>query len=381
MESLDHLLAVSEYMHLEPAEDMDCPQIVAPSKANKVYVSHATLPNGKRIRLLKTLLTSACERNCYYCPFRARRNYRRVTFPPEEFANLFMTFYRGGLVEGLFLSSGVFGGGLYTQDKLLDTAQLLRKKHEYKGYLHLKIMPGAERDQVEAAMLTADRVSVNLEAPNQQRLEQLTPSKHYLRELLTPLQWIEEIRKTQSPQRAWKGRWPSSVTQFVVGAVGESDLELLSTTEALYHQYHLKRAYFSPFRPIPDTPFEDQPAENPKRQYRLYQSSFLLRDYGYLLEEMPFNPQGNLPLEIDPKLAWAQTYLAHNPVEINLASREELLRVPGIGPKGVTAILQARRQVRMNDLSTLTKLGVQASRAAPFLLINGKKHVHQLGLW
>ncbi|MEW5986631.1 MAG: radical SAM protein, partial [Chloroflexota bacterium] len=325
-------------------------------------------------------LTSACERNCYYCPFRAGRNYRRATFQPDEMAQTFMDLYRAGRAEGLFLSSGIIKGGVTTQDKIIDTAAILREKHHFRGYLHLKIMPGAERDQVQRLMQLADRVSVNLEAPNTARLQRLAPRKQFVEELLQPLKWVEEIRRSQPPRQTWNGRWPSSVTQFVVGAVGESDLELLTTSAYLYNQLHLRRTYYSGFSPVLNTPLENQPAADPWREHRLYQSSFLLRDYGFDLEELPFTADGNLPLAVDPKVAWAQANLSHTPIEINRAGREQLLRIPGVGPKGVEAILAARRQGKLRDLHDLQALGVITVRAAPYILLDGRRLPYQLNL-
>lgn len=384
MDALFRLRLLSAQMSLEPAEEraaagtgfaspVACPEGVA--------IHAAALPNGQRIRLLKTLLTSACERDCYYCPFRAGRDFRRATFRPEEFARLFMQLYQRRLVDGLFLSSGIAGGSLRTQDKLIETAEILRFKLGFRGYIHLKIMPGAERAQVERCMQLADRVSVNLEAPNAQRLSALAPHKQFFEELLTPLRWVDEIRASQPPGLAWNGRWPSSVTQFVAGGSGESDLELLATTEFLYRHLHLRRAYFSAFRPIPDTPLEDRPPVPAWREHRLYQASFLLRDYGFILEELPFQADGNLPAEADPKLAWAQLHLAQQPLEINRASREELLRVPGIGPKSANVLLQARRQRRLRDLEDLRKLGIQVHRAAAYILLDGQRPPLQSSFW
>jgi len=199
-------------------------------KAHALGIRNAVMPGGRRAPLLKTMLTSVCERNCYYCPFRAGRDYRRATLQPDEIADLFMQMVRAGLVKGLFLSSGVVSGGVSTQDKLIDAADILRNRYGYRGYLHLKLMPGAEKDQVLRAMQLADRVSINLEAPNSERLARLAPAKVYLDELLQPLTWAEEIRRVHSPYQAHGGRWPSIVTQFVVGAAGESDAELLRTT-------------------------------------------------------------------------------------------------------------------------------------------------------
>jgi predicted DNA-binding helix-hairpin-helix protein len=369
-----HLL--TQQMHLEVAEDARCPQ-VSPRKKDEVYISKAMLPNGKHISLLKTLLTSVCERNCYYCPFRSDRDYRRATFQPEEFAKLFMYMNQIGKVDGIFLSSGVVGGGIRTQDHLLDTASIMRYKYNYRGYLHLKIMPGADRAQVEQAMLLADRVSINLEAPNTDRLKRLSPEKQFHEELLEPIRWINEIRQEKEPYKAWKGVWPSTVTQFVVGGADETDIELLAITEKLHRQMGLARAYFSGFNPIPDTPLENKSPTPLIRQNRLYQASFLLRDYQFTMEELSFDDSGNLPLDIDPKSAWAKINLLNHPIEINKASKEQLIRIPGIGPKSVIAILAARQGQNIYGLSSLAKLGIQARKAAPYILINGKRPDYQ----
>jgi len=385
METLERLNQLSSLMDLEPAEETGCPKISAgvkdPRKKESINISQAVMPGGKRIRLLKTLLTSACERNCYYCPFRAGRDFRRATFTPDEMAQTFIGLHRSGIAQGIFLSSGIAGGSVRTQDQMIATAEILRLKLGYRGYLHLKLMPGVEHAQVERAMQLADRVSVNLEAPNLQRLERLAPRKTFIEELLQPLRWVEEYRRSHPGHLGWNGHWPSTTTQFVVGAAGESDLELLKTTEYLHRKLGLRRAYFSAFRPIPDTPLENLPAESPQREFRLYQASFLLRDYGFNLEDLPFDPSSNLPHHTDPKMAWAQTHLASQPVEINRADREALLRIPGIGPKSVKAILTTRRIKSFLNLEDLNRIGINPSRAAPFILLNGKRPIRQLSLW
>ncbi len=387
MEPIDRLRLLSQQMAFEPDADLrpDGTPLVPPDclarRADELYVRPAVMPNGRRIRLLKTQLSSFCERDCHYCAFRAGRDFRRAAFPPEEFARLFLELHRRGIAEGLFLSSGLAGGGVRTQDRLIAVAEILRLRFHYRGYLHLKIMPGAERAQVERAMQLADRVSVNLEAPNRGRLARLAPHKAFDDELLAPLRWIEETRRSQPAQRGWNGRWPSSTTQFVAGGADESDLELLQATDFLYRLLHLQRAYFMAFSPVPDTPLAAHPPTPPRRQLRLYQASFLLRDYGFSVEEMPFEEDGNLPEQIDPKLAWAQQNLAGAPVEVNRADRELLLRVPGIGRRGVEAILRARREGRLRDLSALKKLGVQTERAAPFLLFDGRRSPTQPALF
>lgn len=379
MEKIDKLRILSGDMDIEPGEEHEggCQ---AGRKVDGVVIYPAKMPGGKRIRLLKTLLTSVCERDCYYCAFRASRDLPRVTFQPEEFARLFMNLHAGGILDGLFISSGSAGGGIRTQDRLIDVAEILRFKLNFQGYIHLKVMPGAEKAQVERAMQLANRVSINLEGPNEQRLSVLTPSKVFSNELLQPLKWIQDIRDSQPAWEGWKHRWPSSTTQFVVGGAGESDVELLHTTDYLYRELHLQRAYYSAFKPQPGTPLSHHPAASFQRQHRLYQASFLLRDYGFSLEELCFQQDGNLSLDRDPKFAWAEQNLAHHPLDLNSATREELLRVPGIGPLSMQRILEARHEHRLTSISELTAMGIQSTRAAPFILLNGRRPAIQLAL-
>jgi len=388
MDAIAELMALTPYLKVESAEDIRTPPVSATYDTlatcphpDDLPISTAQMPNGRRMLILKSLLTSACERNCNYCAFRAGRDVRRATFTPDTLAKAFMMLYQAGKVEGIFLSSGIAGGGLRTEDRLLDTAEILRYKLGFRGYIHLKIMPGSDRAQVEHGMTLADRVSVNLEAPNTNRLANLAPQKIFLEELLTPLRWVEEIRRTQPPHLGWNGHWPSSCTQFVAGGSGETDLELLQTTDYLHNKLHLARVYFSGFNPIPDTPLENQPPTNPWREHRLYQAAFLLRDYGFTQEDLPYQSSGNLPLETDPKLAWARENLSAQPLEVNSADLPDLLRIPGIGPKGARAIVNARRRNPLRRVGDLQSLGIITKRAAPFILINGRQPPVQMTLF
>jgi predicted DNA-binding helix-hairpin-helix protein len=332
-------------------------------------------PTGKK-PVLKAMMTTACERNCFYCPFRAGRSKtRRVTFTPDEMAATFDVMQRSKVADGLFLSSGIVKGGVSAQDKIIDAAEIVRRRYGYRGYIHLKIMPGAEYDQIRRAMQLADRVSVNLEGATEERLQALAPKKDYWTELIQRLAWISRLREEE-------GLRASAVTQFVVGAVGETDLELLQVSDRLYNRLGLKRTYFSSFRPVSQTPFEELPPSDRKREFRLYQASFLLRDYGWDVEEMPFQADANLRLDMDPKLAWAKEHLAGAPVEINRAGRRQLLRVPGIGPKLADAILRARRRGVLTELAHLRAIGVRdLQKASPFILLNGRRPAQQLALF
>jgi predicted DNA-binding helix-hairpin-helix protein len=340
------------------------------------YISHVQLPSGQKKPVLKVLLTSFCERNCHYCAFRAGRDLPRAAFTPDDLAAAFDQIQHQGLVQGLFLSSGVTGS-VRTMDRMIATVEIVRQRYDYRGYVHLKILPDAEEAQIERAVRLADRVSVNLEAPNAERLATLAPRKDFGQGLMDPL------RRAARAIARGQGRWTKLglTTQFVVGAVGESDRELLTTTQRLYDDLRLARAYFSAFSPVPDTPLEEHPAAPPARQHRLYQSDFLMRHYGFRFDEFIFDTEDSLPLNMDPKIAWAQAHPERFPVEVNRAPKATLLRVPGIGPICARRILQARQQSKLFFLSDLRKLGVVTSRAAPYVLLNGKRPPLQLSLF
>lgn len=340
---------------------------------SRIYVTH---PQRGKIPILRTMQTSACERNCYYCPFQAGRNYQRVSFKPEELAATFDRMQRKKLVDGLFLSSGIIGGGVRSMDPMLDTVDILRRKYEYSGYIHLKIMPGAEAAQIERAARLANRLSINLEGANEHRLPILAPKKDFLKELLPPLYWVRQNQQALEP---WV-KPPSITTQFVVGPAGETDRELLATAHMLYKEANLARAYYSPFNPIRNTALENAPKTPLMREHRLYQADWLLRFYSFELSDLPFDERGHPPLNSDPKLVWAQTHLSQRPVEINRATRAELLRIPGIGPKTAEAIIAARRLSCLNDPNQLKQLGAQIGRAAPYILLNGRQVNYQLPL-
>ena len=376
MNNMEKLKLLSSASQIEAGED-GC-QTAPRSRLDGIILTHAALPNGKTTTLLKSLLTSVCENNCLYCPMRSGRDFRRTTFQPATFAQMVVNLTKAGLIQGVFLSSGVAGGGIRTQDRLIETAQILRSKLNYHAYIHLKIMPGAEFAQVLASMRLADRVSINLEAPNAARLPSLAPKKHFESDLMRPIRYINHIRRNFIPDTSWKKRWPSSCTQFVIGAAGETDKELLSTSQSLHQDQDMCRIYFSALTPHEGTPFANHTPVPTKREHRLYQADYLIRDYGIAESELAYDENGLLPLEKDPKLMWAERYIKHQPIEINHASREELLRVPGIGPKGALAVIRARQAQTLSDLSALKKIGVHPRRAKDFILLNGKRPVRQL---
>jgi len=339
------------------------------------WIYPAVMPDGRRVSLLKVLQTNACEKNCAYCVNRIGHDIRRTHFAPEDLSKIFAEMVRSKLVEGLFLSSGICGGGVRSMDRLLATVELVRKRYQFQGYVHLKLLPGATRSQVERAGQLADRVSVNLEAPNMDRLSRIAPLKER-DEVLNPMRWASEFMAKGN------GRWAPSgqTTQFVVGAADESDQEILTTASYLYNKMDLHRAYFSAFQPVRGTPLEGKPFTPAWREHRLYQCDFLFRLYEFGLDELVFDGDGHLPREADPKMMWAQAHPEYFPIEVNRAEEKDLLRVPGIGPRSATRILRARKASKFTSLSDLRKAGAVSQRAAPFVLLAGRRPPYQMAL-
>jgi predicted DNA-binding helix-hairpin-helix protein len=380
-ETLSKLSQMGDVTLHEPAGDS--PQAERARRSRKQEfnfsdcIASLQTPRGPK-PVLKTMMTTACERNCNYCVFRAgRAKTKRVTFSPEEMATAFDTLESAGKVDGLFLSSGIVKGSVITQDKIIDTADIIRNKQGYRGYIHLKIMPGIEYDQLYRSMQLADRISVNIEAPTSARLAALAPKKVFVEELVRMLMWAQQIRSDNRHQRM-----ASSVTQFVVGAVGDTDLELMTMSDKLYSLAKLARVYYSAFSPVPGTPFDNLPPTEAIREFRLYQSSFLLRDYTWDVEELPFLRDGNLRTDVDPKQAWADEHLLNQPIEVMTAEREQLLRIPGVGPVGAAAIIRSRRRGTLSELIHLKQIGIRSpQKLAKYILLHGRQPAHQLKLF
>lgn len=334
--------------------------------------------DGGSARLFKVLQTNACRYACTYCFTSCAIRRKRTTFKPDELATTFVSLSRSRRADGLFLSSGIVPDPDTTMEKMLATVERLRLKEGYRGYIHLKLIPGASYAYIERAVELADRVSLNLEAPNPARLAQLAPDKEFAESMWGRMVWAAEIMRRA--RQAGRPAARSLTTQFVVGAVGESDRELLETVGRAHRELGLWRAYFSAFHPIERSPLADRPAEDPTRALRLYQSDMMLRDYGFGFEQLPFDEQGLLPRDKSPKQAWAERHLTE-PVELNRAPREVLLRVPGIGPRSADRIIAARRQRRLRDLAQLKALGVVTGWAAPYVLLDGRRSPEQLRLW
>jgi predicted DNA-binding helix-hairpin-helix protein len=381
MDRFKKLNLLSENMDAEEGESLETSLMNCPEKStveNHPHVTYAKMSGGKTLPILKSMITSVCERNCKYCSFRSARDFQRATFTPDEMASTFLDLYQKNFAKGLFLSSGIAGGGVRIQEKIIDTAEILRTKKKFDGYLHMKIMPGAEYDQIKQLMKYADRVSINLEAPNPERLKSIAPLKNFGEELFSRLKWVDTIRKNHDPKQNWRQKWPSLTTQMVIGPSGENDVEILKASDYLIQNFHLARIYYMTFSPVLNTPLENFPPENPMRGHRLYQVSFLLRDYGFTFEDFAFDHRGRLDLEVDPKKFWAETNLKGNPIEINRASREELLRIPGIGPKRVEMIARYRKRMKIQSEDDLKLLGISIESVAQYILLNGKTPIHQM---
>ena len=320
--------------------------------------------DGASVALFRVLQSNSCEWDCPYCPLRRSNDVQRAALAPEELARLFMERFDTGAVDGLFLSSAVDGGLRPAMARMLDTVELLRVRYEYAGYVHLKLMPGARPDEIERATTLADRLSINLEAPNGERLKQIAPDRRWA-SIVEPM---AQVRAAQEEGKLSAGQ----ATQLVVGAAGESDREIVTATTRMYNEFAMRRVYFNAFRPQPGTPMADRDPTPYVRQQRLQEADWLLRNYGFKAAELPFDGDDNLPLQLDPKFAWALAHPERFPIEINTAERAELLRVPGIGPVSLERILQIRRSVRFREVDHIRKLGVVAEKARHFLLFDGR---------
>lgn len=325
----------------------------------------AVLPGGKMACLFKVLLTNVCANDCAYCQNRLGGRNREASFRPDELARAFMNLRYRGLAQGLFLSSGIPGDPDEAMKDLVDVLEILRTKHAYNGYIHVKILPGASRAAVERACRLANRASINLELPNPGRMSAASARKDFEGDLLSRLSWLGEMHRS--------GLLKSGLTtQFVVGAAGESDAEILTTLSGIYGNHSLRRAYFSSFNPLPGTPWEDRPPASTLREHRLYQADFLHRLYGFAWKEIPLDEAGYLQLDKDPKMAWADTHPEFFPIEVNRADLKTLLRVPGVGCVSAERILETRKEARLRDLEQLRRIGIVALRAAPYILLNGR---------
>ena len=323
---------------------------------------------GKTCNLFKVLQTNLCKYNCFYCANRLYRNTKRFVFNPKELMSVFLYFYKKRLVDGLFLSSGIYPNENLSQERMYITLKLIRESG-FSGYIHSVILPGTDINLINKIGLLSDRLSLNLETINQKYLSLISPNKDFEKKLLFGLKKIYDFCR----EKEFK---VSLTTQLVVGATEEKDKEVLLFSKSLYEKFNLDRVYYSGFMPIKDTPFENKNPCSLKRELRLYQADFLMRYYGFKPEEFIYNESGNLFEDIDPKLLWALKNRDFFPVEINTAEREKLLRVPGIGLTSTNRIINLRRKTNLK-FEDLKKIGVVVKRAKNFITIGGKSYIEE----
>jgi len=330
-------------------------------------ICHSYTPDGRCVSLLKILLTNYCLFDCAYCVNRRSSNVARARFTVQEVVDLTLGFYKRNYIEGLFLSSGIARTPDDTMEDMVRVARTLRRDHGFAGYIHLKTIPEASPWLIEQAGLWADRLSVNVELPSDASLKSLAPEKDGGSIKTAMGQMRERIAEAKEEKRRFAPAGQS--TQMIVGADAASDASVLAASARLYGDYRLKRVYYSAFSPIPE-PSRVLPAKAPplRREHRLYQADWLLRFYGFSVDEVTESGEGGmLDLEIDPKLAWALKHRERFPADVNGADRETLLRVPGLGARAVGRILVARRHTRLG-MADLARLSPGLRRARPFLI-------------
>jgi putative DNA modification/repair radical SAM protein len=334
-------------------------------------ICHSYAPDGRCISLLKILLTNRCLYDCHYCINRRSSNVRRAAFTPEEAVTLTLDFYKRNYIEGLFLSSGIIRSADHTMEQVVQVARTLREVHDFRGYIHLKTIPEASPELIEQAARYADRISINLELPSQQSLDRLAPEKNLGRtkqamgRIRVKLDDAAE-RKREGDRKLRHATGQS--TQVIVGADASTDADFLARSDELYRAYRLRRVYYSAFSPIPEPSSVLPPAAPPLvREHRLYQADWLMRYYGFRNSEILTPEQPNLDLHLDPKLAWALRNRQRFPLDLQTASRGEMLRVPGLGMKNVDRLLAIRRhtQVRLADL---VRLRISLPKVRPFVI-------------
>ncbi len=340
-------------------------------------ICHSFAGDGRCISLLKILLTNECVYDCKYCHNRCSNDVPRATFTPEEICTLTMEFYRRNYIEGLFLSSGVLQTPTFTMELIYRTIWLLRNRYHFNGYIHVKAIPGADGELIRRVGFLADRMSVNLELPTAEGLRELAPNKHR-KTILGPMRQIQEGIRSNKEELVVYRHAPHFVsggqsTQMIIGATPENDYQIMQVAQGLYQKFDLKRVFYSAFVNVnEDSTLPMLPGGPPLlREHRLYQADWLLRFYGFQAEELLDEKRPFFNVLLDPKEDWAVRHLEQFPVEINRASYQMLLRVPGIGMKSAQRILAARRTVKL-DFADLKKLGVVLKRAIYFITCQGR---------
>lgn len=335
-------------------------------------ICHSYTPDGRCVSLLKILLTNFCTYDCLYCINRVSSNVPRARFTIEEVVQLTLDFYRRNYIEGLFLSSGIIRNADYTMEQVVEVARRLRVEHQFRGYIHLKTIPEASPELIEQAGIYADRISINVELPRPADLQQLAPEKNLERISGTMARIRRRIdagkAAAQESAKAPLFAPGGQSTQMIVGATPASDADILHQASGLYTRHRLRRVYYSAFSPIPDASSKLPLIAPPlAREHRLYQADWLLRFYGFTVEEIANEQAPDLRLDVDPKLAWALRHPEQFPVDVNRAPREMLLRVPGFGAKNVDRLLAARRWKRIQT-ADLARVRIPLQKCLPFVI-------------
>jgi len=337
---------------------------------SRQWLYPVAMPDGRTQWMLKVLMSNTCSKRCRYCSFGAHLDRRPARLDPEELAFFFAQLVRQKKAAALFLSSAISDRPVRVMDDLLRCAWLVRKKYHFRGYLHLKLIPGIDAGQVLAAMKLADRVSVNLEAVDATRLQAIAPEKSFENELLRLLLDVQRI-SASTEGLACRG----ATTQIVVGPARETDRDILDFMRNCYTRWNLRRVYYSAHVPVPGTPLESSPPVPLWRENRLYQADWLVRFYGFSFDEIPTDSGGFFHRDADPKTVWAQLHPECFPLEINQAPVELLMRVPGIGPQAARRIAETRRFQKLREVRDLAAFRIPVRRAAPWLLFDGRRRM------
>jgi predicted DNA-binding helix-hairpin-helix protein len=335
--------------------------------AQDKWIYPVSLPNGGSSVLFKTLISNVCSNDCKYCPLRAEQDVRRCTLSEDETVNTFLDYFNRREVFGLFLTSGVLGTPDETMERLNRVARILRYKQNFKGYIHLKVIPGASANAIEEAVSLSSAVSLNIETPGARHLAKLSTRKNFIKDIVEPIKLISRLTG-----RGNKYARVKQTTQFVVGAAEETDSEIVKYMWGLYDRLNLKRIYFSAYQKgLGDNALDEQIKQNPgeafMREHRLYQVDFLMRKYGFTESDICFETTGNLSLEIDPKEHWANRHPEYFPLNINKASKNQLLRVPGLGDITVSRILEQRKTSRISSVEDIGKAASRLLKANEYL--------------
>ncbi len=332
------------------------------------WIYPVTLADGGRASIFKILLSNVCSNDCKYCPLRENMDLRRCTLQTDETVRLFLDYYNRRKVFGIFISSGVIGTPDNTAERINAIARVLRYRHKFKGYIHLKVIPGSSVAAIEEAVSLASSVSLNIETPGAENLSKLSHKKGYIRDIIEPIKLISQLTQKGSRYQRVK-----QTTQFIVGAAEEDDRQIIRYMGGLYDRLGLDRIYFSAYQQglgASDLPAE-QTLQNPQdvltREHRLYQVDFLMRKYGFKDDEISFDASGRLPLDSDPKEIWASQHPERFPVDINRADKWQLLRVPGLGLVTVNRILAQRREIKLRRIEDVGKPGKLLNKAVQYL--------------